>query len=194
MTPPRPPSVPPAAAARRWREWFGLTAIFLGITWFYAYVSVQEFADYRFMADSGDYYHQLVDGFMDGQTGMRQEPPATLMALANPYDPVQRAAAGNVGLHDASYYRGHYYLYFGAAPALVLFLPFRLLTGVHFSQHLAVVLFCASGFAAGLALLLDLRRRYFPTGHTRWVWAAALLLGLGNFCGPMLSQIGRAHV
>jgi hypothetical protein len=188
MTHSRTPQGSPGPSVSSRREWIGLAAIFLGIVWFYAYVGVKSFADYQFISKSGDYYHKLVDGFLDGQAGFKERPPAALVELKDPYDPVQRAAAGNVGLHDATYYKGRYYLYFGAAPALVLLVPFKLLTGVQFPQGLATVVLCAGGLASSIGLLLDVRRRFFPGCRPRWIWLGAWLLGLGNFCAPLVAR------
>jgi hypothetical protein len=89
-------------------------------------------------------------------------------------------------MHDGTYYKGKYYLYFGVGPAIALFLPFRLLTGVHFSENLAVGLFCAGGFLSSLALFLGLRRRCFPRVTSGWVHWATLMLGAANFSPVML--------
>lgn len=138
---------------------------------------------YGFSRDSLRYYHLLVDGFLAGRTSLLLEPPPELAKMADPYDPVQR---GEFGLHDGTYYKGKYYLYFGVGPAIALFLPFRLLTGVHFSENLAVGLFCAGGFLSSLALFLGLRRRFFPGVTSGWVHWATLMLGVANFCPVML--------
>ena len=66
------------------------------------------------------YYNLLADAFRAGQTSLLVTPSPELLALPNPYDPAQNAA---LRLHDATLYRGRYYLYFGPTPALVLFLP-----------------------------------------------------------------------
>src|SRR5262249_46036284 len=67
-------------------------------------------------------YPLLTDAFRAGQTSLRVQPPAALLALPDPFDPVANAS---LRLHDASLYHGKYYLYFGPTPALVLFLPYK---------------------------------------------------------------------
>ncbi len=170
------------------REFLGLALIFACITWFYAYIGIPPQYAIRFAKDDGDYYNQLADGFLAGRLGFKIDPPQALIALRDPYDPVQRQQTGIVELHDATYYKGRYYLYFGAAPALTLFLPFKVLSGLHFPQNLATVVFCAGGYLGSLGLLCGLRRRFFPRTTTGWVWIAAIMLGLGNFCAPMLAR------
>ena len=171
----------------------GLLVIFLAVAALYAYIGLPPFYPVHFdRANQGqeslEYYHQLTEGFVAGRAGFRREPEPALLALKDPYDPAQRTAAGVVDWHDASYFKGRYYLYFGAGPAVALFVPFRLLTGYQFSQDLATVLFCAGGFAWSLALLVGLRRRFFPSCGSGWTLAAGVMLGLGNLCLPMLAR------
>src|SRR5437879_2367193 len=64
-----------------------------------------------------DYYNFLVRGWRSGHLYMAKEPAPAMRALADPYDPALNAA---VRLGDASYFDGHYYLYFSPVPAAVL--------------------------------------------------------------------------
>ena len=184
---PRVPSFCPVSFRR---ERLGLAIIFAGIAWFYSYIGSPPQYALRFGEKNADYYNLLVEGFLSGRPSLKLEPPAALKALADPYDPAQREAVGEGVLHDAVYYKGRYYLYFGVAPALAVFVPFKVLTGLYFPQNLATVLFCAGGFFCSLGLLLALRRRFFPRAATGWIWLAAVLLGLGNFCAPLLARNG----
>ena len=119
------------------------------------------------------YYNLLVDGFLDGQLGVPVRPQRALLALPDPYDPV---ANDGHRQNDAALFRGRYYLYFGPTPAVVFFLPARLL-GLRVTEALATAVFALGAFAAQLALLDLLLRRYFP-GARPWMVAlsvAALL-------------------
>ena len=169
-------------------ELFGLACIFAGIVWFYAYIGIPPLYPVRFTKESANYYNQLTDGFLAGRLGFKIDPPPALIALRDPYDPVQRQQTGIVELHDATYYKGRYYLYFGVTPALTLFLPFKAITGLHFPQSFSTVIFCAAGYWCSLGLLVGIRRRYFPETGTGYVWLAAVMLGLGNFCAAMLAR------
>jgi hypothetical protein len=98
-----------------------------------------------------------------------------MLALPDPRDPIANA---DYRLHDASLYHGKYYLYFGPTPALVLFLPYKLLTGSYLPTRAAVALFCIGGYACSCALFFLLARR------EKWVcplWlAATAILSLGT--------------
>ena len=105
---------------------------------------------------TSEYYPLLADAFLAGQTNLLVQPSAELLALPDPYDP---AANAQFRLHDASLYRGKYYLYFGPTPAIVLFLPYKVLTGSQLPTRIAVALFCAVGFGCSCALFFLLARR-----------------------------------
>src|SRR2546423_6617383 len=120
---------------------------------------------------TSEYYALLTDAFRAGQTHLLVQPPAELLALPDPYD---AAANRQLRLHDASLYHGKYYLYFGPTPALVLFLPYRVLTGSHLPTRIAVALFCAGGFACCCALFFLLARRE-KWDCPPWLGAAAVL-------------------
>lgn len=123
---------------------------------------------------TSEYYALLTDAFLAGQTSLLVQPPAELLALPNPYDPIRN---GEFRLHDASLYKGKYFLYFGPAPALVLFLPFRVLTGSHLPSRVAVAFFCACGFACTCALFFLLAKREKWDIPTWFASAAVLSLG-----------------
>ena len=120
---------------------------------------------------TSEYYALLTDAFLAGQTSLLVQPSAEMLALPDPYDPVANA---RLRLHDASLYHGKYYLYFGPTPAIVLFLPYKLLTGSHLPTRIAVAWFCNCGFACscGLFFLLAKREKW---DCPRWLGSAAVL-------------------
>jgi hypothetical protein len=123
-------------------------------------------------AGAGDaYYNLLIRGFRSGHLSLDAPVAPALLALPDPYDPGQNAP---YRLLDASLYRGKYYLYFGPAPALLLYGPWHLLTGHYLSDAQAGWLAGSGGLLAGCALLAGIRRRYFP-GIGAIAWIAALL-------------------
>jgi len=124
-----------------------------------------------------DYYNFLVQGWRQGHLHMSKEPSPQMLALQDPYDPDQNR---DVRLADASYYKGHYYLYFGAAPAFILMLPYDLITGREIGTTTAIFIFCVIGYLAACALWLMIRARYFPQSSL-WVGClGVLVLGLGT--------------
>ncbi len=140
-------------------------------------------------ADAG--YNLLARGFMSGHLYIDKEVPPPLAALADPYDPDANRILREdprYRLHDLSYYRGHLYLYFGAAPALLVFAPWHLLTGGWLEHWVAVAFLCAAGLVANLSLLRAVKAREFP-GAPAWIMVAEVpLLGLGSFAPLLLAR------
>jgi hypothetical protein len=100
---------------------------------------------------TGHFYHLLTNGFLSGHLYLPVAPVPALLTLRNPYDPKLNAG---LRLHDASLYRGKYYLYFGAAPVVTLFLPWKLITGSAIPQNEASAIFLTVGFVFSCLLFV----------------------------------------
>jgi hypothetical protein len=109
------------------------------------------------------YLHFLDDqaeGFRRGHLHFAVEPAAALLAKANPFDPAWKP----LWYWDASLYNGHYYLYWGPVPALLL-AAFKTLFRVHGrigDEHVVFVLASIQALA-GLLLIDRMHRRLFST-------------------------------
>jgi hypothetical protein len=130
---------------------FAGVAIFVGLYDLWAVRS----AGYRFVwnQDLPGYYDYLGRAFAAGHLYLPIQPAPEVLALSNPYDPT---AAVDFKMHDMAYRNGHYYLYHGPAPALLLFAPFRLLTRHDLPENFALFLLCYGGFLFSAAALLRL--------------------------------------
>jgi len=135
----------------------------------------------------GHYYESLVDGFRQGHTYLAVAPAPELARLADPYDPAQNYA---YRLPDASYYQGRYYLYFGPTPAVLLMLPWRVLTGHHLPERLACVVFAVAALAGLGLLLLGLRDRHFPGASDRVIGLILLVALHATWLPVMLRRPG----
>lgn len=160
-----------------------LLAVALGVFVFDVWTVRSSGDPWHFGKKQNDYYNLLIAGWLDGQLAMKAEVPAALLNLADPYDPQQRPAG--LALHDASLYRGKYYLYFGVAPVVVLMLPFRLLTGIDLPLPVATIVFVYGAFLASAAVWLQLRRKYFPDAGAAVSTLCVLVLGFAGL-GPVL--------
>jgi hypothetical protein len=107
-----------------------------------------------------DYYNLLVSGFRKGSLALDAEVPEALKKAENPWDPRRRPS--DVGMHDVSYNRGHYYLYFGVVPAVGLFWPFRAITGHDLPFVYSCIVFAFGAFLAAAWLWLRVVRDHFP--------------------------------
>lgn len=132
-----------------------------------------------------DYYARLAEGFRTGHLSMEASVDPRLETLPNPYDYDARASAGIEALWDASYYRGHYYLYHSPLPVILFYLPFRLIFGAYPPDSLAAVVFC--GWALVMSALF--LKRALAERHRLPMSIWVLLAGLGNVIVFLLSDI-----
>lgn len=156
---------------------------------FYSWTAVSDNVSWRFGSEQKDYYNLLIDGFLDGQLSLKAEVPRELLSVGDPYDPVQRPSG--VGLHDASLYRGKYYIYYGVAPAVTLLLPFRLATGIDLPLKAAVLAVAVAGFTFGTILLVGLQREFFPRAGP---WLMAGLIASFGLCSGVALLVRRSSM
>lgn len=121
-----------------------------------------------------DYYNFIVQGWRSGHLHMSKEPHPAMHTLADPYDPAQNAPDR---LADASYYRGHNHLYFGAVPALLIMFPYGLATGEPLGTTTTLYLLAVVGFVSASLTFYQVRRRWFPASPGWVVPAGILVLG-----------------
>jgi len=93
--------------------------------------------------DLSGYYDLLGRAFAAGHLYLPIQPSPQLLAQPNPWDP---SVDWTLKLSDAALFNGRYYLYFGAAPAVLLFTPWRLATGHDLPQNFGVFVFAFGGF------------------------------------------------
>jgi hypothetical protein len=128
---------------------------------------------------------------MGGHLYAAREVPAELARLKDPFDPAATVVLREdprFRLQDFSYAGGRLYLYFGVAPALLVFIPWHLLTGGWLYHWAAVAFLCSVGVLVNLSLVSAIRRRTMPDGPP-WIGAAcALILGLGSYAPLLLAR------
>ena len=124
---------------------------------------------WRELRDERDYqekeYELYADALLQGHTYLDIRPPRYLTRMRNPYDRTQRnevsARYDEKVLWDAAYYNGRYYVYFGIVPALLSFVPYRLLTGTALPTWRAVLFMADLLWILSFYLVYILVRKYF---------------------------------
>lgn len=126
----------------------------------------------------------LADAFLSGHLHLGVTPDPELLKLANPYDPSTRGSAPF--LWDLSLYKGRYFVYWGPVPTLLMYIPWRLVTGSYPDEHLVIMILSLLTVAAitavairGASALEIPRPRIIPF----WVLYVA-------FAGPLPLQLG----
>jgi hypothetical protein len=134
----------------------------------------------------------VADSLVAHQLSLKVEPPKGLLRLDDPYDPRTNGDYRANGLHDLSLYKGKLYAYFGPAPAILLYIPFRMLRVGDLSPTLATLVFCAVGFLFSLALFRLLVRWCYGSIPIWMHGVAVFALGLGIPSAWMI-YIGRDY-
>jgi len=106
------------------------------------------------LTDPTGYYAALAESMLRGKLSLLAEPATALLRAKNPYVPGRNYAF----LWDASYYKENYYLYFGPVPALVLYLPFRVVTQRSLPAPFALAAFLTAGYVGSLCVLERARK------------------------------------
>jgi hypothetical protein len=152
---------------------------------------------YVFFVSAGRFTHwptyltfldDQAEGFRAGHLHFAIEPPAALLARPNPFDPALKP----LWYWDASLYHGHYYLYWGPLPALLL-AAWKTLFRVHARIGDQYVVFALASLQAlaGLLLIDRMHRRLFP--RIPGV-LAALAIAVFALVNPTLYNLSRAGV
>jgi hypothetical protein len=112
-------------------------------------------AGYRFdwKHDQAGYYDYLGRAFATGHLELPIKPSAALLAVPNPWDP---SVDDSFKMHDMALFNGRYYLYHGPGPAILLFAPWRLITGHDLPENFALFLLCFGGFVFSCGVLIQL--------------------------------------
>lgn len=110
-------------------------------------------------------YNELTDAILDGHTYIDKDYVDELEKLDNPYDTAMRMElqekTGHVYPWDYAYYDGKVYCYFGIVPVLFLFLPFKVITGIHLSPWNAMTVLSIIWTIVIFLFIYALCRRFF---------------------------------
>ncbi len=106
-------------------------------------------------------YEVTADAFINGHLYMDYEVDSRLLAMDNPYD-YEKRIADQIDFHfDHAFYNGHYYMYFGVVPVIVLFVPFKLIFGRNLVTFHATQFFVLMSIIAFFLLFFMLSRKFF---------------------------------
>lgn len=104
--------------------------------------------------DNTCFHSGLAESLLKGELSLPVDPDPSLLAAGNPYS-IPRDFDY---VWDASYYKGKYYVYFGIAPVLTTYLPYRLLTQRPLPTVFAMFAYLSAGFIGSLFVLERARR------------------------------------
>ena len=142
--------------------------------------------DFLWHGDQNGYYNLQGRAFASGQLHLPVDPPPEMLRLQDPFDPAQNAP---YRLHDAVLFEGRYYLSHGAGPALLVFAPWRLLTGRDMPQHFGLFLLIFSGYLFCAGTLLRLLTLASASPHPLLLAIMLIALGAGHSVVFLTSRV-----
>lgn len=143
---------------------------------------------FAWRGDKNGFYNLLARGFLSGHLYTVVQPKAALLALPNPWDP---RVPDELRWQDMVLHNGRYYLYFGAAPAVLLFAPWRAATGNDLPENFAICLLAFAGFLFACGALL---RVVDLAGARPPLWLLAFLFLALGVCQSVPFLLNRAAV
>lgn len=124
----------------------------------FAMFAINTFNQYEYT----DLYNvKFVNAIEKGSISLLEKPSEKLLALNNPYDPIEREGLerGIDYIWDAALYNGKFYIYFGTVPALLLFVPFHIITSQYLPNSIGLLIFsCLAMIMMALNLKLVYKR------------------------------------
>jgi hypothetical protein len=163
----------------RWRQ-CALIAALLGGCALIAWTSLGRWELPSMGSRQPDYYNLLVSGFRKGSLALDIDVPVQLKQAKDPLDLIKQSPG--LGRHDLSYFKGHFYTYYGVVPAVLLYWPFRALTGHELPLVLGTLAFAIGAFMMMAFLWLKIVNEHFSRAGfaTRIAGVAALCLAGGQ--------------
>jgi hypothetical protein len=138
--------------------------------------SVYEFRDNEKSAEWIKMYsHHMTNALLKKQLHLDIEVPKILSEIEKPYDDKYRRQYGlfinwntksldtleNTLLGDRVYYKGKYYSYFGMVPVVILFAPYKLITGNYLPSSMGALLFASIATILLMLLWKQITQSYF---------------------------------
>jgi hypothetical protein len=142
----------------------------------YLWTFLSEGCEHPSESPSG-YYGLLTDALVSGHFSLKVEPDPRLAELSDPWANYQ----GIPRMHDATYFHGRYYLYFGVAPVVIFFAPWHIVMHSYLSEGAAVCVFGLVGFLLGLDALRQLARSQQFMFSDGWRGLGILVWGFGTY-------------
>ncbi len=127
--------------------------------------------------DSGQYtynfnqYQLAAQALLEGHPWLDLKVAPQLAALSHAQSIPARAQliAHNVTVYwDYAFYHGHYYSYFGVVPAVLIFMPFQMVTslfhkgGLWLNTSMAIIVLLALALIFGILAIVRFLQRHFP--------------------------------
>jgi hypothetical protein len=130
-----------------------------------ALTSTSKFFEEEYISDH-QYNRFLVDALIAGRTYLDHGMPEMMLIAERPYDLKWLERNGYhrdvYWMSDWVYYNGKLYCYFGIVPAILLYVPYKLITGEYLSNNAGILLFVVIAVILMAMLWRFLAKKYMP--------------------------------
>lgn len=155
----------------------GIALIFIGLLYWTCQTSIN-----TNKTTYGSFYtEEFVDSLIKGNISLEEEPSKELQQLENPYDKQAREENEVEAKWDVAYYKGKYYVYFGILPALLLLVPYKLITNQYMTMSLAVFLFGLLATIFTIKAFIAMYQKWFSKVPFKLLIVAILGILMGSF-------------
>lgn len=133
--------------------------------------------------DPDMYNNNLVKALSKGEVVISNTPDTTkLDELNDPYDAIERSSLERSTdyIWDAAYYNHQYYVYFGALPALILMVPYHLITKKIMPSAIATLIFSILSMPVLVLITKKVFQKYFKELAFKYMALSALIMIFGT--------------
>ncbi len=177
-----------AARIGSWRQPSTLVAVVATLVVAYLYVFFASSGRLYFLNHQTSYYNLLAEGLRAGHLHLSVEPSPELLAKSDPLD------FSNVGLWlwDLTLFKGHYYLYWGPVPAILLAI-FKTVLRINRDIQDAYLagFFVFARFLVGAMLIRAMASEFYARASS---WTTWLAIALWAFANPIPYFLSRGAV
>lgn len=121
-------------------------------------------------------YNKLVDALIARRYALLETPHHYLEKDGDPYDLKLREERKYDYPWDTAYYQGNYYVYFGVVPAVMVLLPYRLLTGTYLDLDYPILGFGILFLLGLFGVYSRIVKRCFPQISFALYWKGLLIM------------------
>lgn len=146
-------------------------------------VSVGTINDELVQKKYNEQYKELTNSLINGKVNLDIDVDEKLLKLENPYDLSSRLESGTEYNHDTAFYKGKYYVYFGVAPVIIYYLPYKLITGIYLCDYIVNIIDFIILSISIIFLFKNICEKYFK--NTPVIIYGLLSLIAINACGSI---------
>lgn len=132
-------------------------------------------------------YQDLAESLLEGRLYVYDDAPQCLIDMENPYDTKLREIVMKENRTscrwDTAFYEGKYYVYFGAVPVILFYIPYYVIHGEPLPNHMAVLYSAIIFVVSVFGLIGSLIKRYFK--NVSLLGGLLIIVSIINGCGIM---------